>query len=310
MAYIIHRVSLKRFLRIVFLFLAFAPILARAEIEITLNNSFIEKYKNRATISVKYWVDKAHAKPNAPSKDGDIHIAGRAKEVGLPVVAEIMNAGSESDAVDIIHQVEGSGKTIPLEGAWRLWCEHGGTSPQVQGKSLQPFTGTNPDHVFEIHPVTIVNDISVTDSLHPIDGFDPKEAERAFTSYENLRSKITPGAKTTKLTTVMGGNNYVEFKLEPNNQPVELEDGTAVLASAMTLDGDLIVRNRRMIFIKGTPPEQALKQLKDGESLHVLGMPRIDLALVSWRTKNYKKRPEVLTWNLPYEIIVVGVYPD
>jgi len=40
----------------------------------------------------------------------------------------------------------------------------------------------------------------------------------------------------------------------------------------------------------------------------VLGIPRVDLALVSWRARNAPKRPEVLTWNLPYEIIVVGVY--
>lgn len=310
MDYVIRRVSLKNFLHIVFLILAFAPILSHAEIEITLNNSFIEKYKNRATISVNYWVDKAHVKPNAPSKDGDIHIAGRAKEVGLPVVAEIMNASSESAAVDIIHQVEGSGETIALDGAWRLWCEHGGSSQQVQGKSLQPFTTTNPDHVFEIHPVTAVDGKTVTDSLRPIQGFETKDAERAFTSYENLRSKIVPGVKTTKLTTSMGGYNYVEFRLEPNSPPVVLDDGTAVFSSVMTLDGDLIVRNKRMIFIKDTPPEKALKQLKDGESMHVLGIPRIDLSLVSWRTKNYKKRPEVLTWNLPYEIIVVGAYPD
>ncbi len=31
-------------------------------------------------------------KPNPPSKDGDLHVAGRTEEVGLPIVAEIMNA--------------------------------------------------------------------------------------------------------------------------------------------------------------------------------------------------------------------------
>jgi len=34
---------------------------------ITLKNSFIEKYKNKATISATYTIDKAHAKPN-PAK--------------------------------------------------------------------------------------------------------------------------------------------------------------------------------------------------------------------------------------------------
>ena len=42
--------------------------------------------------------------------------------------------------------------------------------------------------------------------------------------------------------------------------------------------------------------------------MHVLGIPRIDLALVSYRTRVADTRPEVLEWNLPYELIVVGVY--
>src|SRR5438067_2867868 len=61
-------------------------------IHITLRNAFITEYKNRATIDTTYTVDKAHPHPNPASKDGDLHIAGRAPEAGLPIVAEIMNA--------------------------------------------------------------------------------------------------------------------------------------------------------------------------------------------------------------------------
>ena len=46
----------------------------------TLKNSFINDFKDRVTIDAKYTVDKAHAHPNAPAKDGDMHIAGRAPE--------------------------------------------------------------------------------------------------------------------------------------------------------------------------------------------------------------------------------------
>ena len=53
-----------------------------ADTQITLKNSFIEKYKNRATITATYTVDAAHKKPNPASKDGDMHIAGRAREAG------------------------------------------------------------------------------------------------------------------------------------------------------------------------------------------------------------------------------------
>ena len=37
-------------------------------------------------------------------------------------------------------------------------------------------------------------------------------------------------------------------------------------------------------------------------------MPRINLAVVSWRVRNGAARPEVLRWNLPYEIVVVGFF--
>src|SRR5262245_12811391 len=131
------------------------PRLCHVEIEITLKNTFIEKFKNKATIEATYTVDKAHERPNSPSKDGDLHIAGRAPEVGLPAVAEIMNARDEDSSVDAIHAAERSGDPIKITGAWRLLCERGGKSVQVQGARLDKFDTTNPDHVFEIHPVTL-----------------------------------------------------------------------------------------------------------------------------------------------------------
>jgi hypothetical protein len=104
------------------------PLPARAEIEIILRNSFIEKYKNRATINTDFLVDKAHKKPNAPSKDGDLHIAGRpSSQVGLVSVAELMNASLDPQSVQAIHDAEALGQKIAFEGVWRIWCEHGGT---------------------------------------------------------------------------------------------------------------------------------------------------------------------------------------
>jgi hypothetical protein len=94
--------------------LLLAPVLAQSQIIITLNNSFIEQFKNRATITATFTVDKAHAHPNPPAKDGDMHIAGRAPEIELPTVAEIMNAAMESSAVNLIHSVEGTGKTVQI----------------------------------------------------------------------------------------------------------------------------------------------------------------------------------------------------
>ena len=53
------------------------PVVAQAQIEITLKKSLIERYKDRVTIDADFVVDKAHKKLNPPSKDGDMHVAGR-----------------------------------------------------------------------------------------------------------------------------------------------------------------------------------------------------------------------------------------
>jgi hypothetical protein len=299
---------MKRFARML-LPLLFLAAAAQAQLEITLKNSFIAEFRERAAITATYTVDKAHPRPNSGAKDGDIHVAGRSPEVGLATVAELMNAKDEQPAMDAIHAVEGTTTTIQVTGAWRLWAEHGGGDAQVQGKKLAKFTTTNPPHIFEIHPIVKVKGIDTRDSLHPIAGFTPKDAEQAFTSYENIRCTIKPGKTTTKLTTSMAGFNYVEFTMELLGDPVAIADGTKVFASVNTVDGDLLVHKRRMIFLKGTPPEVAVQSLHAGDELHVLGIPRISLALLSWRIDNAKQRPEVLTWNLPYEIIVVGIFP-
>ena len=81
---------------------------AQATIEITLKNDFIERYKHRATIEVDFLIVHAKARPNSPSKDGDLHVAGLADEIGLAVVAEIMNARDQREARDLVKEFDGS----------------------------------------------------------------------------------------------------------------------------------------------------------------------------------------------------------
>jgi hypothetical protein len=293
-----------------FVLFVLACATATAQIEITLKNTFIEKYKSRATIDANFTVDKAHKKPNPPSKDGDIHIAGRASEIGLATVAEIMNAASEPDSVDAIHHVEGTNQTIAMTGVWRIWCEHGGSSQQVQGAKLTKFTTTNPDHVFEIHPITHLGQTSLLETLHTIDGYQAKDASQAFLSYENKKSHIALKKTTTTLTTTMGGFNYVDFVMRISGDQREVADGRFVMAQVFDLNGELLVQNRRMVFVKDSGPEKLVKTLGSGSCLRVLGIPRIDLSLISWRVRNGKARPEVLDWNLPYEMIVVAAKED
>jgi hypothetical protein len=290
---------------------AWLPLAAYADIEITLKNSFIEKFKNRATIDANFTVVKAHHSPNSPSKDGDLHASGQAPEIGLAAVAEVMNARFEQPALDLIHQSEETGQALQVNGIWRLWCEHGGDVAFKQFASFPPITTTNPPHVFELHPLLKVNDQNVEDSFKPIDGFVYKDAERAFRSYENLKSHITPGTTETTITTTMAGFNYVEFVLQLNEDPTHtIEDGLTVMASVLDLQGELLVRNRRMVFAAGTAPFEKVRALHQGDTVHVVGIPRINLSLLSFRVANRATTPGILDWSLPYEMVVVAAFDD
>ena len=278
---------------------------AGAGISITLNNSFIEQYKHRATIDATYTIDAA-SKVHATKDDGEIHIAGRAPEIELPIVAEIMQAKGETKTIAKVRALAGTGTPIAITGAWRIWCEHAGGSSQLQGGELEAFTTSNPDHVFEIHPVTRFGDVDLARTFTPTQGYTPKEAENAFMSYERVPSKITIDGETTTIETRAAGNNFVEFVMRVESEPRDVGDGRFLIASALSPDGDLIVRHRRMVFVKGTPPFSDSERLQADDCIHVVGIPRIDLALISWRTHHAQDRPEALDWNLPYEIVVVA----
>jgi hypothetical protein len=79
------------------------------------------------------------------------------------------------------------------------------------------------------------------------------------------------------------------------------------------------VQKRRLIFVKGTKPETAIRELHKGQCMHALGMPRLNLSLVSWRVSCSKnqvasipdcadKHPDVLNWGIPYEVVVLADY--
>ena len=284
--------------------------------QITLKNSFIEKYKNRATLTTGYRVISYRA--HRPAEDGDVHVAGLTEDVGLACVAEIMNVKLFQGALEAVKEKAQSGELVQVTGAVRLWCEHpdaepATAGPQIQDDVIPDFQTSNPNHVFEIHPINRFGTIPLEDSFQPISGYAPKKAKAAFQYYESLPCQIVPDPahQTTTLYTRKAGYNYVEFvlQLEENQQFVTL-DGRIVRCSALTLDGDVVARNRRMVFVKNTAAEKAVRSRKQGDKMHVLGIPRIDLALVSYRTRVAETQPEVLNWNLPYELIVVGLYGD
>jgi len=282
-----------------------------AEEILELNRSFIEKFKNRLTISATYIVDAAHKRPNPASKDGDMHVAGRAAEIGLATVAEIQNAKDVPDAVNLVKSVEGSGQTIPITGVWRIWPEHGGDNSHIQQAGPGPqFEGpgpTNPPHVFEIHPILKIQEQDLSSTLRPIEGFEAKDAEEAFARYERTAFEITPAGDRVRMRMNMVGFNYVKFLMKLRKRFQREDDGEFISAAILSPEGELIVHDRRVGFVAGTAPDEKQKTVKVGECILLLGIPRVDLALVLWRIRH---GGDALRWHLPYEIVGVGVFDD
>jgi hypothetical protein len=267
-----------------------------------LDDTFIDWYRDRATINPNILVDVV-GHVHSPQTDGDLHVSGRAEEVLLPVVAEMMNASHRPDAVRKFQDAMQMKSVVLISGAWRLWVERPGGDAQEQGTELTPMSTSAPEHVFEVHPVTRVGNTWVGDTLRPIEGFQPKDANRAFQFYGRLLCDIArdPEKGTTTISTSRAAYNYVEFVMKLDKDPTELQDGHSVRASAYNLSGELLTTDIPMISIKDTDPDKQLMDKRAGERMHVLGVPRISLGIVRNLTGRHP---------LPYEMIIVAVYPD
>jgi hypothetical protein len=292
------------------------PALCRADITLTLSKTFVEKYKNRATVDAQLSVDAHLNKPHkigTGGDDGDIHMAGRSDQVRLPLVAEIMNAGlkqpAEAQALQELLNTSGD-QPIAVGGFWRIWFEHLGKNDQTQGDPVPVPANSNPDHLFEIHPLTSFEDTDLLNSLIPIPGYQAYPAQTAFGKYESLKCTIQANDTAIMITGGEVGYNYAEFVIEPAGKVQPIDDGYVVLAHVYDVSNPeegVTSDLHRMIFVKGSAPADALLKLPKGERLHVLGLPRVSLAEVAAVADANGTTPADV--NMPYEMIVAAVLP-
>jgi len=281
------------------------------QIEISLRKSFIDSLKNHISIKAEYFVVKAHDHPNSGSKDGDLHIAGYDNGIGLATVAEIMNAKKFKDAMKIIHTNEGQNNPVSMTGVWRLWCEHPGeeaTFKQGNKSALDNIQNTNPDHAFEIHPVLMVEEHSLITGLKRIEGYTYKNASNAFNAYSNVRCKLKDKGDNISIYTNGIGYNYVDFWIEIiDSTQFVVDDGRFVMCSVLDANGDVLVRKMRMAFPLDSKAEIKIRTKHQGDRMRVAGVPRMSLALISYRIEHANDFDDILEWNLPVEIVVVSV---
>jgi hypothetical protein len=294
-------------------------------IVIELDNEFIKKYENRATIESEFSIVKL-SKVHDPADDGEVHVGGWSEEAGLAAVAEVMNAATTGAEPRLAFaKALAAGKKVRVTGAWRIWCEHGGTTAQLQAVGPKPegalpgVAPSNPDHVFEIHPVTAVKVgetvTPATKAIGPTTGFTPHTADEAFLpGYEKLTCTIIPKGNRTRIITEASKDNFTDFVFQLGEDPFELEDGHGVIGSISAKNGEHLVSNRRVVFVKGTAAGELAKGAKKGDRFLMTGIPRISLKLVQYRLKHREDLQEQhgtdpLRWRLPYEMIVVAAVP-
>jgi hypothetical protein len=211
-----------------------------------------------------------------------------------------------------------SGQMVPVAGVWRIWFEHPSPGDQVQGDPVDVPANTNPDHVFEVHPVTSFDGQDIADtSLVPIANgsqtYQAYPAQTAFGAYDKLTATISATDTAVTITSGKAGYNYAEFIIELAGQPVVSRDdptdnGVFVLANVYDLsDPETPVTSdvRRMVFVENTKPAKQVLALAKGGRMHVLGVPRVNLADVA-----ALGAVDSVNGALPYEMIIVAVLPD
>jgi hypothetical protein len=282
--------------------------------EVLLKNTWIEKHKNRVTTAITFKVEKAHKKPNdigEKSDDGDMHLAGRSAQVGLPMVVEIVNAALPAH-VSVLADVKAAAAvqaTVDMAGAWRVWFEHPGQKKRSQGDPVDPPVNTNPDHVFEIHPVTRWKADPLDESFVPIEGFTAHEAAIAFGRYEKMIVTVNKGTAFTSLEAKMIGFNYTEFIMILTSAPKKVDDGVMALAQIADLSGTILVSTpRRMVFAGNTAPATIVAKAKKGAKLQALGIPRLNLERLM--VKADEAKGEAVDVKGAYEMIIVGITKD
>jgi len=287
-----------------------AAELSPERVKIGFRRSFLEAYKNRVTIETSFTIDAAASSPNPDAFDGDLHFAGRAPEIGLRLVAEIKNASEADSAVALARRAASTGRPVALTGAWRIWPEHSLGASEQQGRPIQPLTSPYPDHVFEIHPVLRIGAINLLHTLHVLDGYKPGSAKRTLDEYQNAKCTLAVTPTTVTFETPTWLYNDVHFVMEITGAvQLVVADGRFVTASALDTDGNLLVEGLRMVFVGGSSAERAVRTLSRGTRLHVWGLPRLNFAELSRRVAESANNPALLEGPMPYEIIVIGIYP-
>lgn len=280
---------------------------AHAATTIRLSWRLLDDLRNRVVIEASFRAEHAN-NPHAQADDGDLHIAGRSRQVRLAFVAELMNARQARDTIATFQELARNTATTRVAGVWRIWCEHGG-GDHIEGESIEDYEDTNPPHVFEIHPVTRVGTTSLLHTLATIPGYEPKDPAIALAAIMKRRCHLSVSEDDVTITTTAVAMNYIDLRVQfvTPLRTTPTRDGFYAYADLETIRGRVLDRHRRVLFVAASDAARRARGLRKNGCVRVLGMPRLNLAEIVDRAERADDDPSLLDGDLPYEIVVLAV---
>jgi hypothetical protein len=309
---------IKSILITAFLFAATAT--AECQIEMSFTKSFIDSIKDKISITIDYNLYNANDKNvetcssmntgkgqsvRYSKKDKDLILSGGNEYIGLPIVTRIFNAKFDQKAIDLISK--NKSKRINITGVWRIWCDYFGNDIFTQGLTNEHATSYNPEHVFEMTPALKINDITLDGYNEEIRVQRITDAETAFEKYSTTKTQIniTDSIVTLTIHGVDGG--FVDFFIKITGIQEVKNDGRVLLCNVYDKEDKLLYKNLRTIFIKDTEAEKTVRNLRNGERLRVLGIPRISLNEIYDRIKISEIDTNVKSGSLPVEMVIISL---
>jgi hypothetical protein len=278
-----------------------------AQTELVLSKSFVKELKEHAVLTSDLKVLKVTPEYGVQD-DGDIHVYGQDTVIGLNVVAEVMNAGEEAQkaAGKLFKNASKEDEVLRVQGVWRIWCEHGRKGIHKQGVTKSP---EDLDHVFELHPVTHVDNIDLTGSFITNEEVNSyTEASKAFRHYNKLKCKLKVSSDSIYITLTKSLFNYAKFMIDVPAKVEEHGDFISWYGDVRDSTGTKLPGyDVRMIAVKGTRCYTELLGASKEKMITVIAEPRLNLELISMLANAQQKPSEYISYDLPYEMVITAI---
>ncbi|MDD5362316.1 MAG: hypothetical protein PHN88_09300 [Ignavibacteria bacterium] len=286
---------------------------------ITLSRTFIDSIKDRITLTLDYKIDYANDKnisvftnnnfgrvraSSYNKRSNDLIMRGSSDFIGLPITAKISDAKEYPEAVDLISKHIGD--RVKISSVWRIWNNYFGNDTFQWNKSGGKDKRAGIENVFELSPVTQIDDLNITGYDNISNSVQFMDAETAFGLFSQTKCEIDIEDTAITISTRGLSSNYVEFTIRESGLSETVNDGRIAECNVYNNDDILIHKNLRAIFVKDSEPEKIFRNLRKGEMLRVIGIPRISLHEIDSKMR-ITGANNIKFDGLPVEMIIISV---